>query len=49
LGRRGPHSRKNGDIIHPPINPEAEIHLFGQEVNPDIMRMLAEVTGAATS
>src|SRR5437660_2547863 len=27
--------RKNGDIIRPPINAGAEIHLFGQEVNPE--------------
>lgn len=27
--------RRNGDIIRPAINPEAEIHLFGQEVNPE--------------
>src|SRR5438094_270033 len=27
--------RKNGDIISPPINRNAEIHLFGQEVNPE--------------
>ena len=27
--------RKNGEIIRRPINPEAEIHLFGQEVNPE--------------
>jgi type I restriction enzyme M protein len=27
--------RKNGDILRPPINPGAEIHLFGQEVNPE--------------
>jgi len=27
--------RKNGDIIRPPINPHADIHLFGQEVNPE--------------
>ena len=27
--------RKNGEIVRPPINPEAEIHLFGQEVNPE--------------
>jgi type I restriction enzyme M protein len=27
--------RKNGEIIRPPINPGAEIHLFGQEVNPE--------------
>jgi type I restriction enzyme M protein len=27
--------RKNGDIVRPPINPSAEIHLFGQEVNPE--------------
>jgi type I restriction enzyme M protein len=27
--------RKNGDIIRPPINRDAEIHLFGQEVNPE--------------
>jgi type I restriction enzyme M protein len=27
--------RRNGEIVRPPINPEAEIHLFGQEVNPE--------------
>jgi type I restriction enzyme M protein len=27
--------RKNGTILRRPINPEAEIHLFGQEVNPE--------------
>jgi type I restriction enzyme M protein len=27
--------RKNGDVLRPPLNPEAEIHLFGQEVNPE--------------
>lgn len=27
--------RRNGEIIRPPINPEADIHLFGQEVNPE--------------
>jgi len=27
--------RKNGEIIRPPINTGAEIHLFGQEVNPE--------------
>jgi type I restriction enzyme M protein len=27
--------RKNGDILAPPINPDADIHLFGQEVNPE--------------
>ncbi len=27
--------RKNGDVIRPPINKGAEIHLFGQEVNPE--------------
>ncbi|MBY0276660.1 type I restriction-modification system subunit M [Candidatus Binatia bacterium] len=27
--------RKNGDLLRDPINPEAEIHLFGQEVNPE--------------
>jgi type I restriction enzyme M protein len=27
--------RKNGDLLRPPINPAAEIHLFGQEVNPE--------------
>jgi type I restriction enzyme M protein len=26
--------RKNGDLLRPAINPDAEIHLFGQEVNP---------------
>ncbi|MBM3295061.1 MAG: SAM-dependent DNA methyltransferase [Candidatus Aminicenantes bacterium] len=27
--------RKNGDLLRPAINEEAEIHLFGQEVNPE--------------
>lgn len=27
--------RRNGEIIRPPVNPGAEIHLFGQEVNPE--------------
>jgi type I restriction enzyme M protein len=27
--------RKNGGIARPPINKDAEIHLFGQEVNPE--------------
>jgi type I restriction enzyme M protein len=27
--------RKNGDLLRPAINPAAEIHLFGQEVNPE--------------
>lgn len=27
--------RKNGDVFRPAINPDAEIHLFGQEVNPE--------------
>jgi type I restriction enzyme M protein len=27
--------RKNGTVLRKPINPEAEIHLFGQEVNPE--------------
>ncbi len=27
--------RRNGGIIRPAINPKAEIHLFGQEVNPE--------------
>jgi len=27
--------RTNGDVVRPPINPAAEIHLFGQEVNPE--------------
>jgi len=27
--------RKNGQILRPPINAEAGIHLFGQEVNPE--------------
>jgi type I restriction enzyme M protein len=27
--------RKNGEMLRPPINPRAEIHLFGQEVNPE--------------
>jgi type I restriction enzyme M protein len=27
--------RRNGDVLRPPINRDAEIHLFGQEVNPE--------------
>ncbi|MGH8294569.1 MAG: type I restriction-modification system subunit M [Steroidobacteraceae bacterium] len=27
--------RKNGDLLRPPLNEAAEIHLFGQEVNPE--------------
>ena len=27
--------RKNGELLRPAINPNAEIHLFGQEVNPE--------------
>ena len=27
--------RKNGDLVREPINPHADIHLFGQEVNPE--------------
>jgi type I restriction enzyme M protein len=27
--------RKNGDLLRPAINTDAEIHLFGQEVNPE--------------
>ena len=27
--------RKNGEVIRAPINPDADIHLFGQEVNPE--------------
>jgi type I restriction enzyme M protein len=27
--------RRNGNILRPAINPAAEIHLFGQEVNPE--------------
>jgi type I restriction enzyme M protein len=27
--------RRNGDILRSPVNPGAEIHLFGQEVNPE--------------
>ena len=26
---------RNGERLRPPINPEADIHLFGQEVNPE--------------
>jgi hypothetical protein len=25
----------NGDVLRPPLNPNAEIHLFGPEVNPE--------------
>lgn len=27
--------RRNGDVLRPPINSNADIHLFGQEVNPE--------------
>ncbi len=27
--------RRNGELLRPAINPDAEIHLFGQEVNPE--------------
>ncbi len=27
--------RRNGDLVRPPFNPAAEVHLFGQEVNPE--------------
>jgi type I restriction enzyme M protein len=27
--------RDNGGTLHPPINPLADVHLFGQEVNPE--------------
>ena len=27
--------RRNGEILRPPANPDADIHLFGQEVNPE--------------
>ena len=27
--------RLNGGLLRPPINQSAEIHLFGQEVNPE--------------
>jgi len=27
--------RKNGNVLRPPVNPAAAIHLFGQEVNPE--------------
>ena len=27
--------RRNGDLVRGPINPAAEVHLFGQEVNPE--------------
>ncbi len=27
--------RKNGEVVRKPINPQADIHLFGQEVNPE--------------
>lgn len=27
--------RKNGDLLRPAVNKDAEIHLFGQEVNPE--------------
>ena len=35
MGRLKHLKRKNGTILRRPINPEAEIHLFGQEVNPE--------------
>ncbi|HKZ54784.1 MAG TPA: class I SAM-dependent DNA methyltransferase [Anaerolineales bacterium] len=27
--------RRNGEVVRGPINPEAQVHLFGQEVNPE--------------
>jgi len=27
--------RRNGELVRGPINPEAQVHLFGQEVNPE--------------
>ena len=27
--------RRNGDLVRGPINPKADVHLFGQEVNPE--------------
>src|SRR5213594_4308629 len=27
--------RKNGELLRPPMNRDAEVHLFGQEVNPE--------------
>jgi type I restriction enzyme M protein len=27
--------RRNGEVIRTPINPQADLHLFGQEVNPE--------------
>jgi type I restriction enzyme M protein len=27
--------RRNGEVLRPPLNPGADIHLFGQEVNPE--------------
>jgi type I restriction enzyme M protein len=27
--------RRNGDLVRHPLNPEADVHLFGQEVNPE--------------
>lgn len=27
--------RRNGQVVRGPINPEAQVHLFGQEVNPE--------------
>jgi type I restriction enzyme M protein len=27
--------RRNGDLVRGPINPGAEVHLFGEEVNPE--------------
>ncbi|MFH0777763.1 MAG: type I restriction-modification system subunit M N-terminal domain-containing protein, partial [Candidatus Eisenbacteria bacterium] len=27
--------RKNGDLVRPPVNKETQLHLFGQEVNPE--------------
>ncbi len=28
-------ARQNGDVIHAPINPDADVYIFGQEVNPE--------------
>jgi len=38
--------RKNGTILRQPINPAAEIHLFGQEVNPETWAVSKSDLGA---
>ncbi len=40
--------RKNGSLLRPAINPKAEIHLFGQEVNPETWAVSKSALRGAT-